>query len=41
MFGGFRFLYYLSKEHLVWSSHLFNNNKNILTQLTASQIIQT
>ena len=28
MHGGIRFLYYLSEEHLVKYSYLFNNNKN-------------
>ena len=30
LYGGFKFLYYLSEEHPVWFSHLFDNNQNIL-----------
>ena len=30
MYGGYRFLYDLSEEHLVYSSYLLNNNQNIL-----------
>ena len=30
IYGGFRFLYYLSEEHLVYFSHLFNKNQNII-----------
>ena len=30
MYGGFRYLYYLSEEHLVYSCHLYNKNENIL-----------
>ena len=30
MYGGFRFLFYLSEELEVYSSHLLNSNQNIL-----------
>ena len=29
--SGFRFLHYLSEEHLIQSSHLFNGNQNMFS----------